>query len=269
MIPEDPEHSNGGVSAAFRNTLGKIGTERAQRILNVLLEAPFFYRDDDVDLFGLLRRRQSLFQEFFEVFFGWELYVDQQMARLIKRKTFNPQLKPSQRHVFRISGRHQYVLFTLLLEFYQHQADEQNVDLEREPEVRFVLADFVEFAFKRYREELGSGMPEEAFILGEMRSLFKKLEHHRFIDLAETTGIVTEEGLSAGFTREGASSVLYGMLPGLRCYRPDELSGLERLDQSQTNSSGNGRVGIGDPMESILGAEPDETESAGVEEVET
>lgn len=269
MIPEDPEHSNGSVSAAFRNTLGKIGTEKAQRVLNVLLESPFFYRDDDLDLFGLLRRRQSLFQEFFEVFFGWELYVDQQVARLIKRKTFNPQLKPSHRHVFRISGRHQYVLFTLLLEFYQHQADEQNVDLERESEVRFVLADFVEFAFKRYREELGSRMPEEAFVLGEMRSLFKKLEHHRFIALAETTGIVTEEGLSAGFTREGASSVLYGMLPGLRCYRPEELNGLELLVRTHANGDGNGHDAGSDPVENFLETEPDEEESADVEEVET
>ena len=268
MIPENPDLANGGVSAAFRNTLGKIGAERAQRVLNVLLESPFFYRDDDIDLFGLLRRRQALFQEFFEVFFGWELYVNPQMARLIKPKTFNPQLKPRQRHVFRIAGRHQYVLFILLLEFYQHQADEQNVDLEREPEVRFVLADFVELAFKRYREQLGDGMPEEAFILGEMRTLFKKLEQHRFIALAEMTGVVTEEGLSAGFTREGASSVLYAMLPGLRCYRPEELNGLELLGGSHADDNGNGHVDSGDPVENCLEIEADE-ESADVEEVES
>lgn len=269
MIPVEQDLAAGSVAAAFRNTLGKIGAERAQRVLNVLLESPFFYRDDDVDLFGLLRRRQALFQEFFEVFFGWELYVDQQVARLIKPKTFNPQLKPGQRHVFRVSGRHQYVLFILLLEFYQHQADEQNVDLERETEVRFVLADFVEFAFKRYREELGSGMPEEAFILGEMRSLFKKLEHHRFIALAETTGVVIDEGLSAGFTREGASSVLYGMLPGLRCYRPEELNGLELVSRPRADDNGNGHVESGDLAEHFLESEADEEESADVEEVES
>jgi hypothetical protein len=269
MIPVEQDLATGSVAAAFRSTLGKIGAEKAQRVLNVLLESPFFYRDDDVDLFGLLRRRQALFQEFFEVFFGWDLYVDQQVARLIKPRTFNPQLKPGQRHVFRVTGRHQYVLFILLLEFYQHQADEQNVDLEREPEVRFVLADFVEFAFKRYREELGSGMLEEAFILSEMRSLFKKLEHHRFIALAETTGVVMDEGLSAGFTREGASSVLYGMLPGLRCYRPEELNGLELLGRPRADDNGNGNVERGDPAENVLEPETDEEKSADVEEVES
>jgi hypothetical protein len=269
MIPGEQDLATGSVAAAFRNTLGKIGAEKAQRVLNVLLESPFFYREDDVDLFGLLRRRQALFQEFFEVFFGWELYVDQQVARLIKPKTFNQQLKPGQRHVFRITGRHQYVLFILLLEFYQHQADEQNIDLEREPEVRFVLADFVEFAFKRYREELGSGMLEEAFILGEMRSLFKKLEHYRFIALAETTGVVLDEGLSVGFTREGALSVLYGMLPGLRCYRPEELNGLELLGRPRADDNGNGHVESGDLAEKLLEPEADEEESADVEEVES
>lgn len=269
MNLENPELTNGSVAVAFRNTLGKIGAEKAQRVLNVLLESPFFYRDDDVDLFGLLRRRQALFQEFFEVFLGWELYVDQQVARLIKPKTFNPQLKPSQRHVFRVTGRHQYVLFILLIEFYQHQADEQNVDLEREPEVRFVLADFVEFAFKRYREELGSGMPDEMVILGEMRSLFKKLEHHRFIALAETTGVVTEDGISAGFTRDGASSVLYGMLPGLRCYRPEELNGLELLGRPRADGNGNGHIESGDLAEVFLESEADEEQSSDVEGVES
>jgi hypothetical protein len=268
MIPDNPDLTTGSVSAAFRNTLGKIGAEKAQRALNVLLESPFFYRDDDVDLFGLLRRRQALFQEFFEVFFGWELYIDQQVARLIKPKTFNPELKPSQRHAFRVTGRHQYVLFIMLLEFYQHQANEQNVDLEREPEVRFVLADFVEFAFKRYREELGSEMPEEAFILGEMRSLFKKLEHHRFIALAEATGVVTDEGLAAGFTRQGASSVLYGMLAGLRCYRPEELNGLELLGRSHSDDNGNCHIESDDPEETFLEPEPNK-ESADVTEVES
>jgi hypothetical protein len=269
MDLENPELTNGSIAVAFRTTLGKIGADKAQRVLNVLLESPFFYRDDDVDLFGLLRRRQALFQEFFEVFLGWELYVDHQVARLIKPKTFNPQLIPSQRHVFRVTGRHQYVLFILLLEFYQHQADEQNVDLEREPEVRFVLADFVEFSFKRYREELGSGMPEESVVLGEMRSLFKKLVQHRFITLAETTGVVAEGGLSAGFTRDGASSVLYGMLPGLRCYRPEELNGLEFLGRPRADNNGNGHVENADAAKILLKPDTGDEDSADVEEVES
>lgn len=239
MSLEDADIPSGSVTVAFRGALGKVGLEKAQRVINVLLESPFFYRDDDVDLFGLLRRRQSLFREFFDVVLGWQLYVDQQVARLIKPKTFNQKLRPNQRHVFRITGRHQYVLFMMLLEFYQHQADEQNVDLEREAELRFVLADFVDFAFRRYREELADKTPEETLIFKEMQSLFRKLENHRFICLAETTGVVAEDGLQAGFTREGASSLLYALLPGLRCYHAEELNGFDLNGSIGSNHNGN------------------------------
>jgi len=259
MITEDPDGSD-SIAAAFRNTFGKIGAEKTQRVINILLESPFFYRDDDVDLFGLLRRRQSLFQEFFEVFFGWELYVDHHVARLIKPRTFNPQLKPSQRHVFRITGRHQYVLFVLLLEFYQHQANEQNVDLEREPELRFVLADFVEFVFKRYREDLGDETPEESVIFGEMGSLFRSLVQYRFISLAEMTGTVAEEGLPTGFTRQGASSVLYSMLPGLRCYRSEELNGLELLRRPLASEGGHDHFENSNSIENASESEPSRDE---------
>lgn len=245
MISDESQLDGASLQTAFRNTLGKVGADNARRVINVLLESPFFYRDDDLDLFGLLRRRQSQFREFFEVFFGWDLYVDHQLARLVKPRTFNPHLKPSQRHVFRVSGRHQYVLFVLILEFHQLQADEQNVDLDREPEVRFVLADFVEFVFKRYRDELGEAMPTEHKVLEEMRTLFRKLEHHRFIAVRETAGIAADEGVSAGFTKEGASSVLYAMLPGLRCYRPEELTRQEFLGRLE----GNGQRGEEDATE--------------------
>jgi hypothetical protein len=269
MVTDESQVSTGSIHTAFRDTLGKIGADNARRVINVLLESPFFYRDDDVDLFGLLRRRQSLFREFFEVFFEWDLYVDHQVARLIKPRTINPRLRPSQRHVFHVSGRHEYVLFVLLLEFYQLQADEQNIDLEREPEVRFVLADFVAFAFKRYREELRDQMPEEATILLEMRSLFRKLQHHRFIALTETTGVVAEEGLAAGFTTEGASAILYAMLPGLRCYRPEELNSLELVGRIDATDDGNGQARGRDPGEESQECTEDVDDVEGIEESES
>ena len=41
---------------AFKSLFAKIGADRARRIVNVLMESPFFYRDDDIDLFGVLKR---------------------------------------------------------------------------------------------------------------------------------------------------------------------------------------------------------------------
>lgn len=209
---------------ACKAVFGKIGTDRARRVINVLMESPFFYRDDDIDLFGTLRRRRTVFGDFFEAFFGWELYVDDYVARLIKPKVFNTELKPTQRHVFRLSGRQEYVLFVLLLEFHQRQADEQNLDLDACDEIRFVLADFIDFVFKRYQEQLGEDAPSEEKILDACRSLFKTLEKYRFIAERERIGVVVEEGIRAGFTREGKNNVLYALLPGLRCYRAEALN---------------------------------------------
>lgn len=211
----------------------RVGPEKARRILNVLTEAPFFYRTDDVDLFGVLRRNAELFEDFFTSLFGWQLHVDSQLARIIKPVTCNPRLTPRQRHMFRISGRHEYVILTLLLEFHQLQADQQNLNLDECDEVCFVLADFIEFVFGRYQEELGEDSPTEDRLLETMRSLFGKLEQHRFMAVRQRADKAAEEGLRTGFTRDRSSdpysppsasaSILYALLPGIRCYRPDEL----------------------------------------------
>jgi len=214
---------------AFKTLFSKIGGDRARRVINVLLESPFFYRDDNIDLFGVLKRRRSVFSDFFEVFFGWELYVDDYVARVIKPRVFNTELKPTQRHIFRLSGRQQYVLFVLLLEFHQRQADEQNLDLDACDEVRFVLADFIDFVFRRYQEQLGDEAPSEEKILDSCRSLFKTLENYRFIAERERSGMVAEEGKKAGFTLEGKDNVLYALLPGLRCYRAEAISKADML----------------------------------------
>lgn len=211
----------------------RVGPEKTRRILNVLTEAPFFYRTDDVDLFGVLRRSAELFEEFFATLFGWRLHVDSQLARLIKPVTCNPRLTPRQRHVFRISGRHEYIILTLLLEFHQLQADQQNLTLDECDEVCFVLADFIEFVFSRYQEELADDSPSEDRLLETTRALFSKLEQHRFLAVRQRVDKAVDEGLKIGFVRErgaaafaapqAASSILYALLPGIRCYRPDQL----------------------------------------------
>ena len=220
------DYSPSNANAAFRSVFGaRVGVERAKAILNILLESPFFYRDDNLDLFETLRRRKSVFADFVESFFGWELYVDNHVARLVKPKVFNSELKPTQRHIFRLSGRHEFILFVLLLEFHQRQADEQNIDLEKSDEVRFVLGDYFEFVFQRYRDESACEEPvTEEKIFETCRVLFKKLEQFRFIAVRQKQGRVKEQGLKYGFTDKGKDDVMYALLPGLRCYRAEALT---------------------------------------------
>ena len=245
------ELANSDAGTAFRSVFARVGAPRAKEIINFLIESPFFYRDDNLDLFEALRRRKSVFADFFEEFFGWELYVDSQVARIIKPKTHNSVLNPTQRHIFRLSGRHEYVMFVLLLEFHQLQADEQNLDLESCDEVRFVLGDFNDFVFSRYRKTLSDeNSISDDKLFDHCRNLFQKLERFRFISVREKQGRAADDGLRVGFSETGKHDVLYALLPGLRCYRAEALTQLDfdptAVDESdhdpehETNELGDG-----------------------------
>ncbi|RLC45541.1 MAG: hypothetical protein DRI23_13410, partial [Candidatus Cloacimonadota bacterium] len=63
--------------------LEHLNNYHVRAVLNILTESPFFYRNDDVDLFDYVRSNQDDFHQFFTHFFGWELYVDRRVAGLI------------------------------------------------------------------------------------------------------------------------------------------------------------------------------------------
>lgn len=226
-------------AAQFLRPFSRVGAERAQAILNVLVESSFFYQQDDPDLFATLRRHARVFQTFFEATFGWDLVIDPFVAKLNKPTVHNRALTARQRHVFQLTARGEYVLFILLLEFQELQAEQQNVDLSSEPELRFLLRDFIEFIFQRFRDDLGPTAPSEEAILGWARTLFDKLALHRFLALRERSGRAESEGIAAAFSRDEGAAALYAMLPGLRCYRPEALAlDLFRPDTIPSDSDG-------------------------------
>ena len=56
--------------------------QKVQKILNILLEAPYFYREDDLSLFLFLLKYKRAFAGFFRKFYGWDLIVEFKCARL-------------------------------------------------------------------------------------------------------------------------------------------------------------------------------------------
>ena len=233
-------------AAQFLRPFSRVGAERAKAVLNVLLESSFFYQEDDPDLFATLRRHARVFQTFFEATFGWDLVIDPFVAKLNKTTVYNRALTARQRHVFQLTARGEYVLFVLLLEFQELQAEQQNVDLSSEAELRFLLRDFIEFVFQRFRDELGADGPSEEAILGWARTLFDKLVLHRFLALRERSGRAESEGISAAFSKSEDAAALYAMLPGLRCYRPEALA-LELFRARVAPADSNGDEGPTDP----------------------
>ena len=212
--------SDGGNSSAaelHQHLFGRIGVNQARRVLAALLETPFFYKSDEPDLFGVLYRNRSAFADFFHVCFDWELHVEPRMARVIRRSGANPALSPRERHLFALTSRDEQVLFILLLEFQELEADRQNVDWSQHDTLRFVLRDFVNHVFTRYREakELVGRM--DSRILSATKDLFRKLDEYRMLRRVE--GV---RGLD-DFSERGQEKALYECLPGLRCYRADAV----------------------------------------------
>jgi hypothetical protein len=200
--------------------LDRRGRERVRAVLNVLTESTFFYRDDDADLFFYLRRHLSEFKELFEDYFGWRLYADRQCARLIKERHFNEALRPSQRALFDLRRRDECLLFALLLEFHEEEGQRQGVTPDDDRRLRFVLADFAGFAFRRCREELGDAAPTEARLFEAVRPLFEQLDRHRFVRLVDKKQAEAGDELPAGMTEH----LLYEFLPGIRCYDPSQAA---------------------------------------------
>ncbi|MDD5306009.1 MAG: DUF2398 family protein [Deltaproteobacteria bacterium] len=214
MADERPAEQEGTELHAL--ALDRRGRERVRAVLNVLTESTFFYREDDADLFFFLRRNQAAFRELFEGYFGWRLHVDRQCARLLKERQYNEALRPSQRALFDLRRRDECLLFALLLEFHEEEGQRQGVTPDEDRNLRFLLADFVTFALRRFREELGEGCPPEARIFEATRPLFEQLERHRFVRLLDKKQIEAGEELPAGM----AEHLLYEFLPGIRCYDP-------------------------------------------------
>jgi len=189
-------------------------------VLNILTESPFFYRKDDIDLFDYVRSHQDDFHQFFTHFFGWELYVDRRVARLIKPQEYNDALRPNQRDLFDLTRRDECTAFLLLVEFYEKILRDLNASYDDEGSIRFLLADFVQYGIDRFIEELGENIHADKIILDAYRRLFPKLIRYRFIVQLEKEDASADEILPGGMKEH----VMYEFLPGIHCYRPDILT---------------------------------------------
>jgi len=200
--------------------LEHLNSYHVRAVLNILTEAPFFYRTDDIDLFDYLRSHQDDFHQFFTHFFGWELYVDRRVARVIKPQEFNNALRPSQRDLFDLTRRDECTAFLLLVEFYEKMLRDLNASYDDENAVRFLLADFVQYGIDRFIEELGENVHADKIMLEACRRLFPKLVRYRFIAQIEKADAEADEQLPGGMREH----VMYEFLPGIHCYRPDILT---------------------------------------------
>lgn len=207
----------------------QVDRETVRRALNVLTEAPYFYREDDPALFQILRRRKASFAEFFKRYFGWELVVEGRCARLSKRgRPENPALRDSQRDAFNLTRRNPCLVFALLLEYFEAEARRTNWDYDRDENLRFFFRDFLEYAKRRFAELLKDQAPEDAALQKAVRETWDVLLKYRFIRYVEPTATERAEGAAE-------RSELYEFLPAVYLYDAQVLSDpawMERLKTS-------------------------------------
>lgn len=159
----------------------KLSQPKVRRALNVLVEAPFFYRDDDEELFAFLRKNRAAFERFYEEMYGWRLVVDARCARVYKTTWHNRALKPSQHDVFEPTRRDECIAFLLVLEYYEHLLDERNVSFDDPDPLRFELGDLFGFARERLAAELGEAAPDDEGVRRILRAVMPVLLRYRFL----------------------------------------------------------------------------------------
>ncbi len=154
-----------------------------QSALNILLESPYFYRDDDERAFLAVQRYRQAFAAFFEKFFGWTLVIDAKCARLYKPKWYNEKITLANRDMFGFTHRDECVGFLLLLEFFEREAREQGVAADDKDNLRFRFGDWLEYSAARFRELF----PEKREVYSDekvrqvVRGIMPALERYRFL----------------------------------------------------------------------------------------
>ncbi len=151
--------------------------------LNVLLEAPYFYKQDDERLFLVVLRHRQAFTAFFEKFFGWTLVTDGKCARLYKPKWYNEAVTPPNRDLFGFTRRDDCVAFLLLLEFFERESRDQEVTVDDQENLRFRFGDWLDYSARRFRALL----PDKVELYTDervrqiIRGIMPALEKYRFL----------------------------------------------------------------------------------------
>lgn len=157
---------------------------KVSALLNMLIEVPYFYREDNENLFMFLRTHHHGFESFFEKNFGWQLILDSKCARVFKDKWYNDKIPASRRNMFNFTKRDECIAFMLLLEFFEQKLEAESISIEDTDNLRFRFGDLLEHMYFRFQKLY----PEKAedYTADNIRSkilmtVIPQLEKYRFL----------------------------------------------------------------------------------------
>jgi len=220
-------------------TLQERSPERVREVLNILVESPYFYRDDHEEAFFFLRRYRAEFAAFYEQYYGWRLVMDEKCARVFKGTWYNEAITEPYRDAFGFRHRDDCIAFMVLLEFFESQLDENALTVEDPENLRFRFGDLLVFTHRRFRElftgEAAGRYTEEYVRSAILRRMLPVLERYRLLvrvpppaDLAVMETDTIYEAMPALYHYNSArlsQSVLAG---AAETSRGDEVAGPDR-----------------------------------------
>ncbi len=206
--------------------------EQVKAILNILLESPYFYRDDSEDNFLFLRRYLQEFRAFYRDWFGWDLIMDGKCARVYKESWVNQAIKPAYRLQFRLGKRDECIAFMLLIEFFEKLLEDNSMTVEDSHNPRFKFGDLLEYQQRRFVELFEQDQDKysaDYLQKNVLHALMPRLIEYRF--LAE---IKRPKGMQ--LTRD---QFIYEALPALSHYNTGRLAGAIKAtnDEVEVNST--------------------------------
>jgi hypothetical protein len=158
---------------------------RVQAVLNILVETPYFYRDDNEETFIFLRRHRAEFTAFYQEFYGWRLIMDDKCARVFKSSWYNEKVSEPYRDVFGFRHRDDCIAFMILLEFFEHQLDENSLTVEDRENLRFRFGDLLGYTHRRFLElfpgDAGGRYSEDFVRSSILRRVLPILERYRLL----------------------------------------------------------------------------------------
>ncbi len=203
---------------------------RTRALLNVLVEAPFFFQSDDPELYAYLRRHHAEVARFFEEAYGWQLVVEPKLARLHKPRWHNGALKRSQRSPLELTKKDDCIAFLLVLELYEHLLEARSASIDDAEPLRFEIGELFTHAQRRLDEQVGPGRYDAGDVRAMFRGLMPALVRHRFI-----RELPREEGASDA----AAERAIYEALPSLAMYDVTAL-GEEAVSRALTSTVSGG-----------------------------
>jgi hypothetical protein len=158
--------------------------DRVQAVLNILLESPYFYPQDNDDAFRFLARHRHEFARFFADHFDWELIIDSKCARVYKPNWYNKEITEKNRELFNFTRRDECIAFMLLLEFFEHQLEAESITVDDHENLRFKFGALLLYTVQSFHELYPHNIPdykEETVRAGILRPIMPQLEKHRFL----------------------------------------------------------------------------------------